>query len=336
MKEFSLDEVVKWARIYGAEFHVAETTEHRRRLGIVFGAGASKGAGRLEPFAPPLGNELFDCLRRDFPETWGQLRGSLRDKFIDNFEIGMYDLWNSGSNDTSQLLIDTAIFFSQFRAPADGSDCYSKLVRTLKNLDLIPRTGVVSLNYECTLEIAANNCGLGLTILGERPAPANLIVWKPHGSCNFLPHVGVWNLTIVLPGGLSGYYDGPFEVLAPTEVRRRYERGYALPPAMSLFAPGKHTPVATEFVSQIRQQWAQWVASVDVVVIIGVRPIAEDGHIWDPVIHSGCEVWHIGDTNDPAFRQFSTRARGRVESLGNRFEPSLNELISRLRLFAEE
>jgi len=51
-------------------------------------------------------------------------------------------------------------------------------------------------------------------------------------------------------------YAGEVRVVDTPEVRARYAQGYALPPVMSLFAPGKHTPVARKFVEAARQQWS--------------------------------------------------------------------------------
>ena len=42
-----------------------------RSVVILFGAGASYGAGNVLPYPPPLGRDLYDKLSDEFPATWG-------------------------------------------------------------------------------------------------------------------------------------------------------------------------------------------------------------------------------------------------------------------------
>jgi hypothetical protein len=42
-----------------------------RDIVILFGAGASYGAGHVLPQAPPLGANLYDALAAQYPKEWG-------------------------------------------------------------------------------------------------------------------------------------------------------------------------------------------------------------------------------------------------------------------------
>jgi hypothetical protein len=42
-----------------------------RDIVILFGAGASFGAGHVLPAAPPLGLALYDALATQYPNVWG-------------------------------------------------------------------------------------------------------------------------------------------------------------------------------------------------------------------------------------------------------------------------
>ena len=167
--------------------------------------------------------------------------------------------------------------------PADGLDCYTRLLAFLVRRGLVSRLAVCSLNYECILEIAANNLGLALAYLADAPLPDNLLVYKPHGSCNFLPTAQIWNVRLLAPRNI---YEGDVQPVSTADVLDRYRHGYALPPAMSLYAPGKATPVATRLIAEVRARWARWVASSGLIVTIGVRPLLADVHVWGPVLKS--------------------------------------------------
>ena len=58
---------------------------------ILFGAGASYGAGHIQPEAPPLGEGLYEALATHYPNEWcsqSQLE-KWADKFRDDFEQTM-------------------------------------------------------------------------------------------------------------------------------------------------------------------------------------------------------------------------------------------------------
>jgi hypothetical protein len=298
-----------------------------RNYAFLIGAGASKGAGGIAPYDPPLGAELYGVLKREFPTSWGALSNNLDVLFRDNFETGMAELWDSQLDIGSRLIIEMAIYFSRFDPPLDGSDCYTRLIWRLKQSGLVPHTRIATLNYECVLDVAASRLGLKLTYLSDTVLPNNITIWKPHGACNLIPNAQVYHLSIVA----KGIYDGPLRAVDLPEVRRLYDSGYALPPAMSLFAPGKPTPVARTWVDQTRRQWAEWAQGADVVVVIGARPLLEDAHIWEPIIDSSAEVWYIGGTSDSNYQTFQSQLGHRITHLADRFVQGFGPLARRLR-----
>jgi hypothetical protein len=301
------------------------------KLAFLIGAGASKGAGGIEPYDPPLGAELYTDLVDRYPSTWGTLAADVDMMFRENFEIGMAHLWTSELPGTDQLLIEMAIYFSQFEPPVDGSDCYSRLIWLLKQQDLIPNIAFASLNYECCLDVAANRLGFRLTHLSEATLPSNVVIWKPHGACNLLPQAEVYDIKFIAGERVPGYYEGPLRAVDPAQVRHIYARRYSLPPAMSLFAPGKPTPVAKRSVSETRRHWTDWVESADIVIIIGARPLFADTHIWDPIIASGAEIWYIGGASDESYSELKSRVHHRLIHIADRFIQGFGPLARRLR-----
>jgi hypothetical protein len=50
-----------------------------RDIVILFGAGASYGAGHVLPQVPPLGPNLYDALAAQYPDKWGLREPSRED-----------------------------------------------------------------------------------------------------------------------------------------------------------------------------------------------------------------------------------------------------------------
>jgi hypothetical protein len=302
----------------------------QQHLAILTGAGASYGAGAVLPHPPPLGGQLHSALVAAFPDSWGALSPEFGALFEEDFETGMHRLWQSNENASSVLLVDMARYFLQFE-PAGRSDCYSQLVEALLVLGLLPRTVIATLNYECVLDLTAANFGLKLAYLSESPPPDNLLILKPHGACNLLPQAQVFNLTLLA----QQMYEGPLRALSPNDARKTYDAGFALPAAMSLFAPGKDTPVARHFVTRSRWYWRRWALSADCIVVIGARPLLADLWIWEPILRSTCRVLYIGGVHDMHFFEFSQRVGSRLRYLGPYFDGALPALVAELRQYAD-
>lgn len=116
---------------------------------------------------------------------------------------------------------------------------------------MVERLGIASLNYECVLEVAAERCGLDVVYEAERPTRSTLPIWKPHGSCNwFAESLKVYNAGVDLR---LVHFDGAVSTVGLVEAQRRFDEGYSVPAIMSLFAPGKPTPLAHSFVDRVRK-----------------------------------------------------------------------------------
>lgn len=316
-----------------------------RRFALLLGAGASYGAWRdSQSPTPPLGDGLFERLAGAFPNTWGSLSEAQVAAFSDDdpglgFETGMARLWRDdlqGAQRAQPLLTDMAIYFAKFRLPVDQPNCYTQLLSGLARIGLIgERLAVATLNYECLLDLAAAELRIFPNPYPVPPCRGALTAWKPHGACNLVVKPvadGAWvNITI---GQCQAYLVGagiPLVPVHPDQVISLYENQVNIPPAMSMYAPGKESPVAPEYIDQSRALWLEWSRNAAVAVVVGARPNFDDAHVWSGITDGASDVWFVGD-DESAAKLRAAIGEGRVTHLGSRFHEVLPSLCTRLSL----
>lgn len=304
-------------------------------IGVLFGAGASFGAGGIAPEAPPLGHQLLDRLQTAFPETWGALLSPEEEETFrcdPPFESGMKMLWEKNDERTQRFVIDMALFFARF-APDERPNLYAdflKLIMSIRGLAFV----FCSLNYECVLEQVAVSVGLNLCNLSMNKEPCVLLL-KPHGSCNYIHPMtrNTFNSTFTA-NRYYVYHEAPnlrdIEVVPCHEVTDIYEKvGLSIPPAMSLYEASKHSPVDPGLMDLIRRKWAECAKEADVILTIGARPVLDDHHIWDAIIDSTAAVWFVGG-QDSSYRKLQAQVGKRLAHIGSTLAEALSILPSRL------
>jgi hypothetical protein len=296
---------------------------------VLFGAGASYGAGGVLPSVPPLGSSLYQELSSMFPATWGSLPSSLKVQFYTNFEDGMSTLWNSGSHAIPILMQKMAIFFARYRLSSQRLDAYSKL------LDSLTYSGksmlFSSLNYDCLFEIAVLMAGRTVTYFNDAPtSDSDIIIWKLHGSCNFLPQGGNVTLTRGVSYGSGASFNTGIQSVNPNEVETYCTGNTALYPAMAVYARGKPVQIAPSVIQQIQQYWTDAIKSASTVICIGVHPHLQDKHIWEPLSATNAKLLFIG--NEKAFLDWQSRYRinGNSIFIGNRFDSCIKAIVGNL------
>ena len=147
---------------------------------VLFGAGASYGSGSVAPKPPPLGADLFPALRKLFP-TWRSIPEAEAALFAADFEEGMAQIIERYGMAVGPLMQEVATFFSIFDLDATAQNLYRDLITAARGRDVLWST----VNYECLLEIAANQTGLDVAYFGDPADHSSGAIWKLHGSCNF-------------------------------------------------------------------------------------------------------------------------------------------------------
>lgn len=292
---------------------------------ILFGAGASFGAGSIAPERPPLGNQLFMELARCFPGSWGSLPHEVSALFSGSFEQGMAHLWANYSQAVPELMQQMAIYFVQFRPLAVGSTLYCRLIADLSERRLLSSITFSTLNYECLLEHSIWNRGLTVNY-GTEVDDAAVTVWKLHGGCNLLPEgIGATREVSFTSGVSFGTALRPAKDL--NEVLEFCLGNNALPPAMCLFMPGKPIQVSAGSISEIQQAWRESVSGAEAVIVIGVHPNPADTHLWETLAAYSGTLAYVGDSE--AFTKWAAAYRsGRQhECIGSTFEAAYDNLL---------
>jgi hypothetical protein len=267
------------------------------RLAFLFGAGASYGAGGgVLPHPPPLGRHLYGELRQAFPETWGNLPPSLAKLFKREFETGM-DAMRRGGQEQSRPLLEISRFFATFQ-PGPEPSCYLRLIRLLESCHLIEGCRFATLNYDCLIDLDLDSAKFGYND-GERHGPymhqKSVQLWKLHGACNLVNAVGTFRGNQFF--GVGQLYEGPGKYVTRVEAIANCD-DEGLPPMLSLYAPGKPTPVGANVVEPLRRRWELWVKQSDVIVVIGARILNRDEHLYRPLKKASGQIWYVGDRND--------------------------------------
>ncbi len=302
-----------------------------RRVVVLFGAGASFGAGGILPEAPPLGQNLYEALSRLYPGTWGLLPAEIQAAFHADFETGMQLVYEKLGVAISQLMRDMAIYFVQFRS-ANGNSLYDRLITTASGDGYLHSLAFATLNYECVLEFALAKNATGVDYFGAGDS-THVPVWKLHGSCNMFSHqVQATEGVLYTPGVV---FEGGIEATLDTSLVVERCLTSALAPVMSLYMAGKPLAVSPTSIKAVQQIWASAVAGAQAVICIGLRPNPPDEHIWNPLAATSAPVYFVGDT--AGFSAWAAECRsGPSVSLGGRLGDSFHRIIDTAREHASQ
>jgi hypothetical protein len=325
---------------------------------FLFGAGASYGAddGQVSPERLPLMREVYTRLAKRFPSQWGASseRARFASDYTKDFErtFTVFDLKRHPDRPPGvqglpgSLAIEAqrplAIYFSELRLDTNGRDLYSRLLRFLKQSEIIDSSFFATLNYDCLFEQAVYHQRLGLDYLmnparqqlqatsgddwpGRRMQDVQVYLAKLHGSCNFaMPQreIDFFRLHASMPGGYVGTgIDtlGAFPQLPHSETD--------IWPIMTQTSPDRDDFAGGTLLTQFRNMWGMAARQAKLLVIIGAAAREYDTHVWDPVKAAVGDVVYIGLESDLAGWR---RCNPGVRFLSKDFQAGFRRLLRQL------
>jgi len=165
-------------------------------------------------------------------------------------------------------------------------------------------------------------------------SPSRIPVWKLHGSCNMFSHgvqagQGVsYGTGVVWEGGAQAFLD-------PNLVIQHCLIETGLAPVMCLYMKGKLLNVSPSVILELQRKWREKVETAEVVVCVGVCPLLEDTHIWEPLSTVKGLLCFIG--NGKALNDWRQKFRaGKTVNLGCRFNEAYMNLIRRLEKYGTQ
>ena len=287
---------------------------------VLFGAGASYGCGNVYPNSPPLGGGLYLELQKSYPRSWGNLPQVLETKFNMNFEDGMGEIWYKYSTAIPALMKHMSLYFCQFNL-LDNENLYSQFFKNLDD-DVFEQCIFSSLNYDVLLEIALSKLAKQINYFESNPT-GGIPVWKLHGSCNFIPK----NLSaqgISFTRGIV--FDAGITAVSPKEAIQFSLSDSSLYPSMCLFMENKPTQISQSTISAIQKNWQNKVSEMKKILIVGVRPLMKDSHIWKALTETKAEIGFIGSESE--FNKWSASRKQNDKYLGNYWKDAFDKGVN--------
>ena len=203
----------------------------------------------------------------------------------------MAEVLSTRDLDVVTLMKTMAQYFLFYVLSSTGWDAYSRLIREMRQRDLIDHTLFSTLNYDCLFEIAAGYADLRLQMHSSMPAAGEISILKLHGSCNLLMRDPVIPVPYIATSGVT--IQGPADYHHPADAARLIgEQGGF--PGMCFYAPGKESPAAPDKISRWQRKWAQYVQGAQTVIVIGSAPAPHDKHIWGPLADTTATLHYVG------------------------------------------
>lgn len=258
---------------------------------VLLGAGASYGSVGVDPYPPPLGNQLFgELVNRGGVAS--SLPDGLKRLFEYNFEEGMAKYFEDSRKNVMTFQRELAEYLAEFKITEKS--VYLRLINA------VGRSRVIfsSLNYDLLFEQAA--LGLGYGVRYDSASLANEIpLLKIHGSCNFWPNfpMGMLRGCVMEDSGVADI-EANIRPLDQYETLLRCRGEDSVAPAIALFAKGKAVRVCPSFVEFQYAQWKGVAEAASKIFIVGVRVHPVDAHIWEIIGKSKSAVYYFGFDSD--------------------------------------
>lgn len=297
-------------------------------ISLIFGAGASSGSGECYPHNPPLGNDLFDDLEKlDGP--FSKLDNNQKEIFKKKgFEEGMASI-EDDSTTINPLQKELAIYLSKFKI--GDNNLYVKLFNNLK--DVMEKINIITLNYDLLIEqsLIKNN----FLIKYELEYRYGISLLKPHGSSNFLPDLGRNKVTGNVMKGKACYID--CNVINRVMDNKLIEEwclnsnNSDLSPVLSMYNKEKRVVINSSLINRIKKMYDESVKKSSIIILIGIKYVEHDFHIWEPIKQSGAKIYIVSRSEPKEAIIWAKKNNLELKHISGSFNNSV-EVISNLVL----
>ena len=189
----------------------------------------------------------------------------------------------------------------------------------------MPNVLFSTLNYECVLELSASGMGLTVQYWHDALKPGAIRVWKLHGSCNFLSKGIQATNGVRFSRGVN--FEGGLQAVSPNDAVAYCLTNQGLYPAMALYMTSKPVQIGQQVILSLQQQWGDNVKAAERLLVVGVRPYPDDGHIWGPIAECAGTVGYVGPKEE--FDTWASACRtGPSTWLGARWDACFDESVA--------
>ncbi|MEO7009851.1 MAG: hypothetical protein ABI156_11950 [Caldimonas sp.] len=277
---------------------------------LLFGAGASAFSGPVLyrgelNKSPPLGcgtNGLFAALVAEGGIA-ARFPSEVQAALIDDFEAGMRLLEHMPGTWHCAFQRQIALHLANYRIRPHNHYLDLLAPAHMRSRDVQYST----INYDMLLDQALGSYGLQIEgAPKDSPNPRFVTLLKLHGACNVLMKIQGdihGNEVIVAPFGFHSPIGGNVGKLYLARSYREVERwcrDYAneqFAPVVAQYVREKTFVTHAEAFEGMQEFWATKVQGAKSVVLIGVRYVPGDEHIWKPLLESDAELLVV----DPNF-----------------------------------
>lgn len=277
---------------------------------LLFGAGASAFCGPVRyrgdlSESPPLGSGpkgLFAVLQQEGGIAT-QFHSEVQSALISDFEEGMRLIEGMPGTWHCEFQRQISLHLAGYRVRPNNH--YLRLLSPsfMRSKEIQYST----INYDMLLDDAFNQ--YNLIVEGspmDSPSPQFVTLLKLHGACNILIDIknDVHGYEVIgSPFGLQSPVGGNVGRLYLARSLREIERwcrdykNEQFAPVIAQYVREKSFLTHATALEGIQAFWAKKIADAAVVILVGVRYVPGDNHIWKPLLESSSELFVV----DPNF-----------------------------------
>lgn len=277
---------------------------------VLFGAGASAFSGAVRyrdelGRNPPLGcgsTGLFAVLEREGGIA-ATLPAHVRAALTEDFEAGMRLLEGMPGTWHVAFQRQIALHLASYRAKPGNHYLQLWAAGDMRSKEIQYST----LNYDMLLDQALAAYGLRLEGCPmDSPSPHFVTLLKLHGACNILARIEnhiqgneVLDASFGYHSPVGGNVGKLYLAGSQKEIERwcRDKRNEQFAPLAAQYVREKAFLTHDAAFKEMQKFWAKKVVSAKLVVLVGVRFVAGDDHIWDPLMVTNADLLVV----DPSF-----------------------------------